>query len=420
MKKDFDVVIIGGGPAGMMAAIKAGELGARAVLLEKNEKLGRKILLTGKGRCNITHAEPDLRKLAEQYGKNGNFLFRALSVFGVKDVVNFFESRGLKTKIERGNRVFPITDNAQDVLDVLMSQLKKNGVEIMTGVGIKRFEKEGSAIKRVVLDNNEITARNYILCTGGKSYPITGSTGDGYRIAEKLGHNIIEPKPGLVPLKIKEKWLGKLQGLSLKNVEISAFQNNKKITGRFGECLFTHFGLSGPIILDISGEIGDLLDKGEVKLSLDLKPALDFSTLDERIQKDFKKYKSRGFKNSLGDLLPQKLIVSIIFLSGIDPDKKVNSITKEERQKLARLLKSVDLTVEGLMGFDQAIVTRGGVNLNEIDHKTMKSKIIDNLYFAGEIIDIDGPTGGYNLQACWSTGYLAGESAANQIKEGFN
>lgn len=412
----FDIIIIGGGPAGIMAGIRAGELGARVLLLEKNRELGRKLLLTGKGRCNITHAESDLRKLVEAYGKNGSFLFHALSVFGVKEIVDFFESRGLKTKIERGKRIFPITDNARDVLNVLLRELKRNKVDILTGCKIKRFEIQGNTIKKLILEDREVSAKQYILCAGGRSYPVTGSTGDGYRFAEKMGHSIIKPKPGLVPLRIKEKWIRKLQGLSLKNVEITAFQNNKKIASRFGECLFTHFGLSGPIILDISREIGDMLEKGKIRLSLDLKPALDFSILDERIQKDFKKYQSKVFKNSLGDLLPQKLIISIISLSGINPDKKVNLITKEERLKLVGLLKNISLTVEGSMGFDQAIVTRGGIDLNEIDHKTMKSRKIDNLFFAGEIINIDGPTGGYNLQLCWSTGYLAGESAA----KGFN
>ena len=418
----FDVAVIGGGPAGMMAAGRAGELGAKVVLIEKNKSLGRKLLLTGKGRCNLTQAEFDTRKLVEEYGKNGDFLYSPFSVFGVKETIKFFEDKGLKVKIERGKRIFPVSDKAEDVLRALANYLKESKVTIMYNSEVLDFEKENNRMTRVILKDREITAANYIICTGGKSYPVTGSTGDGFRWARELGHQVIEPRPALVPIKIKEKWLSEAKGLSLKNVEISVCQNNKKQASRFGEALFTHFGLSGPIVLDISKKVGELIKNGEVstgspsevKLRLDLKPALNFETLNKRIQRDFEKYTNKVFKNSLTDLLPQKLIPIIIKLSGLGPEKIVNQITREERYDLVRLLKGLELTVTDLLGFEEAIITTGGISLKEIESKTMKSKIIKNLFFAGEIIDIDGPSGGYNLQVCWTTGYIAGTNAAKR------
>ena len=396
----------------MMAAGRAGELGARVVLLEKNNSLGRKLLITGKGRSNITKAEFNPKELVKKYGREGDFLLYALSIFGPKETVDFFEKRGLKMKVERGKRIFPESDSAKDVLDILLGYMKKNGVEIKTNSEIREIVKDNSGISRVILKTGEtILAKNYIICTGGKAYPGTGSTGAGYRWVEKLGHTTTKLRPALVPLKIKEDWPKKLQGLSLKNVELKVFQNGKKKDSRFGELLFTHFGLSGPIVLDLSGHIGELLERGTIKLTLDLKPALHEQVLDKRIQSDFTKYANKFFKNSLDDLLPQKIIPLIIEFSGIDPLKKVHEIKKEERQKLARLLKNLEMQVLSLLGFESAIVTSGGVSLREIDSKTMKSKIIDNLFFAGEIINLHGPTGGYNLQICWSSGYLAGQSA---------
>jgi predicted Rossmann fold flavoprotein len=411
----FDIAVIGGGPAGMMAAGRAAELGAKTILLEKNDKLGTKLLLTGKGRCNISNAEFDLKRLVENYGENGKFLFHAFSVFGPKQVIDFFENLGLKTKIERGKRVFPVSDRSEDVLKALIKHLIKNKTNIVCNSEVKRIDCQNRKIKKLVLKDKEIRAKNYIFCTGGKSYPLTGSSGDGFRWAESLGHHIEKLCPALVPVKTKESWVKDLQGLSLKNVEMSLFQKGKRDKTEFGECLFTHFGLSGPIVLDLSKRIGQLLEKGEVKISLDLKPALDFVKLDLRLQRDFAKYQNKSFKNSLADLLPRKLIPVIVSLSGIDPEKKTNSIFKEERYNLAKLLKNLEMTPEGLLGFNTAIITSGGVFLKEIDHKTMKSKIIDNLFFAGEVIDVDGPTGGFNLQMCWSTGYLAGENAAKNI-----
>ena len=412
-KTIFDVVVIGGGPAGMMAAGRARELGAKVLLLEKNAALGRKLLLTGKGRSNITKAEFSPRELLKKYGREGDFLLHPLSVFGGKETIDFFEKKGLKTKIERGKRIFPQSDKAADVLNILISYLEKGKVEIMTNSEVKKIIKEKNRIVKVILkDGEEILAKNYIIATGGKSYPGTGSIGEGYQWAKELGHKVNKLRPVLVPLKIKENWPKMAQGLSLKNVELTVFQNNKKQDSRFGEMLFTHFGISGPIVLDLSGKVGELLEKGEVKLVLDLKPALDFETLDKRLQSDFSKYSNKLFKNSLSDLLPQKLISIIVDLSGINPEKKVNEITRQERQKLVKLLKGLEMRVSSLLGFETAIVTAGGVSLKEIDSKTMKSKLIENLFFAGEIIDLHGPTGGYNLQLCWSTGYLAGQGAA--------
>jgi predicted Rossmann fold flavoprotein len=414
----FDVAVIGGGPAGMMAAGKAGELGAKVVLLEKNNTLGNKLLLTGKGRSNIAKAEFNPRELVKKYGREGDFLLYPLSVFGVKETIDFFEKKGLKIKTERGKRIFPQSDKASDVLNVLINYLKNNGVEIMTNSEVEKILKHKNKVSKIILkDGKNISAKNYIIATGGMSFPGTGSTGDGYKWTKEMGHTITKLRPALVSLKIKEDWPKKVQGLSLKNVELTVFQNGSKKDSRFGEMLFTHFGISGPIVLDLSGKVGEFLEKGEVKLVLDLKPALDFETLDKRLQSDFSKYSNKLFKNSLSDLLPQKLISIIVDLSGINPEKKVNEITRQERQKLVKLLKGLKMTVSSLLGFNMAIITSGGIFLKEIDSKTMKSKLIENLFFAGEIINLHGPTGGYNLQLCWSTGYLAGQMAANSTSK---
>ncbi len=400
----------------MMAAASAAEKGAKVLLLEKNQTLGKKLLITGKGRSNLTRAEFNPRELVKKYGREGDFLLFPLSVFGVKETIEFFEKGGLHTKVERGKRIFPRSDKASDVLKILIGYLKEGKVEIMTNSEVKEIVKDKNKIAKIILSSGEeILARNYIIATGGKSYPGTGSTGDGYKWLEKLGHKIEKLRPALVPLKIKENWPKGAQGLSLKNVELAVFQNNKKRDSRFGEMLFTHFGVSGPIVLDLSNEVGELLEKGEVKLVLDLEPALDFQILDKRLQPDFSKYSNKLFKNSLADLLPQKLIPVILDLSGINPEKKVNEIKKEERQKLAKLLKGMEMMVSGLLGFDMAIVTSGGVSLKEIDSKTMKSKLVENLFLAGEIINLHGSTGGYNLQLCWSTGFLAGRSAVSYL-----
>lgn len=411
-QKVFDVAVIGGGPAGMMAAIKAAELGAKVALVEKNKRLGTKLLITGKGRCNITQAKYDNREFISKLGKNGKFLFSSLSAFGPHDMIDFLKKRGLETKVERGGRVFPVSDKSSDVLRILVGCLKKNKVDLFLNKKVLGLVQQNNRIEYVKLIKERVHAKKFILCTGGKTYPATGSTGDGYKWLKDLGHTIVNPTPALAPVKVKESWPKKMQGLSLKNVRINLIQNNKKIDTRFGEMLFTHFGLSGPIILDASKNIKELLNKGEVSIEIDLKPALDFSELDKRLQRDFANFAKINFKNYLPNLLPKKSIDTIIHLSGIDSNKKLNDISREDRKKLVFLLKGLKINVTDLTGFDTAIITSGGVSLKEIDPKTMRSKITDNLFLAGEVIDLDGPTGGFNLQICWSTGYAAGTYAA--------
>jgi len=408
----FDIAVIGGGPAGMMAAGRASELGAKVVLIEKNEILGKKLLITGKGRCNFTHSEFDIRKFAEKFGRNGRFLYSALAIFGAREVINFFECRGLKSRVEQGDRIFPEERNAQDILNVLTKYLTEGKVNILLNSEITGFKQNNGKISQVFFQDRQVSADKFIVCTGGKAYPQTGSTGDGYRWAEQLGHTVITPVPALNPVKTSENWVKEVQGLSLKNVSIKLFQNGKKQDERFGEMLFTHFGVSGPIVMDMSKNIGALLKNGPAKLLLDLKPALDFKKLDKRIQRDFQEFKGRMFKNSLKGLLPLSMIPVMIKLSGIDPEKKVDYINREERNKLVHLLKELELTPTELLGFKWSVVTSGGVSLKEVNPDTMGSKKMENLYFAGEILDLDGPSGGYNLQVCWSTGFLAGQSAA--------
>jgi predicted Rossmann fold flavoprotein len=412
--RKYDLAIIGAGPAGMMAALRASECGGNVVLLEKNHIPGMKLLITGKERCNITNAGTDVRKFAANYGKNGKFLLSALYRFGIKETIDFFHKNNFRTIIERGGRIFPERDKAKDVQELFLRLIKKNNITLLTNCRIKKISRKQNIIEKIILDNNEITADNYLISTGGLSYPQTGSTGDGYNWAKQMGHTVIKPEPALTPILVEEKWVKALEGLSLKNVRISIYQNNKKRDDRFGEALFTGFGLSGPIILDMSKSIGKLLIKGQTDLFIDFKPALDFNMLDKRILRDLEKYNNRSIKNILPGLLPKKLIPVILELANIGPEKKGHSITKEERKKLRLLLKQLPLTIKSLSGFNKAIITAGGIALREIDPKTMRSRIIDNLYFAGEILDLDGPTGGYNLQVCWSTGYLAGENAAKK------
>ena len=423
IEEQYDVAVIGGGPAGMMAAGRAAELGAKVALLEKNVTLGKKLLITGKGRCNITQAEFDDQKFVAKIGKSGKFLFSSLASFGPAEVIEFFEQRGLETKIERGGRVFPSSDKALDVLRALQDYLRQNNVTILFKKDVVSLDTKNGKIETVTFRDIEsghqtkkIAAQAVILATGGKSYPDTGSTGAGYDWARTLGHTITPPRPALVPITVKEEWIQDLQGLSLKNVSIGVFQNGKKKTSRFGEMIFTHLGISGPIVLDLSKEVDALLKKGSVFLELDLKPALDFVQLDKRLQRDFEKNHSKNFKNYLPDLVPQKLIPVIIKLSGIDSDKKAGFIAKEERKKLATLLKSLRMEAKYIQGYEHAIVTSGGIHLKEVDSKTMQSKVVPNLFFAGEVLDLDGPTGGYNLQISWTTGHAAGTHAVGKLE----
>lgn len=420
----FDVAVIGAGPAGMMAAGAAAESGAKVILLEKNQQLGRKLLSTGNGRCNITNAEFNLRKLVENYGKDGKFLFHAFSVFGPKEVIDFFEELGVKTKIEKDNRVFSVSEKAVDVLNALKRYLIENKVNISLDSKVSRIIFKDNKIEKLVVGGREIIANKYIFCTGGKSYPITGSTGDGFKWASDSGHSISELLPALVPIKVKpasakgygearENWVKDLQGLTLRDVKISVSQNNKKHFQEIGDILFTHFGLSGPAILNISKIIGELLKQGEVKLYLDLFRNLNIEDLDKKIQEKINKNPKKSVKNFFADFMPQRFVPVFIKNLGIMTDKQANNITKKERKAIANLLKNIEVVATELLGFDLAMVTSGGVLLKEIDDKTMKSKIINNLFFSGEIINIDGKTGGFNLQACWSTGYLAGKNAVN-------
>lgn len=409
-----EIVVIGGGPAGMMAAAVAAEQGARVVLLEKNERLGKKLGITGKGRCNITNAA-DRENFMAGYAGNGRFLYSAFNEFSNEDVIKFFAQHGLKSKVERGDRVFPETDNAHDVVKVLQQNVVNKGVRVQSGSKVKSIHITNNTITGVSTEKEELKADAVIIATGGKSYPGTGSTGDGYEWAKAAGHRIIEPRPGLVPLVAEENWVLELKGLSLRNVKAISFRaNGKKINEDFGEMLFTHFGVSGPIILSMSRDIGEYLYKKQqkVKLQIDLKPALTEEKLDLRLQREFEKYTRRQFKNALDDLLPHKLIPVIIELSSIDPDKETNSITREERKSLGYLLKHLSLTITATRPIAEAIVTTGGVDVKEVNPKTMESKLVKGLFLAGEILDIDGYTGGYNLQAAFSTGFVAGKYAA--------
>ena len=405
------VIVVGGGPAGMMAAAVAAENGARVTLLEKKEQVGKKLKLTGKGRCNLTSAL-DGDNFMSGYAGNGRFLYGALSQFSNQDLINFFKKRGLATIVERGQRVFPVSGRAEDVVQVLYRNMLENGVEIVCRHRVQGVEIEGLRIKGIKVEGGFITCDSAIITTGGMSYPGTGSTGDGYNWARAIGHHIIPPRPGLVPLVAGEEWVKKLQGLSLKNVQASAYRiDGSRINQDFGEMLFTHFGVSGPIILSMSRDIGEVLyrRKETVRLYIDLKPALSEEKLDERLQRDLDIYSRRQFKNSLDRLLPKKLIPII---SGIDENKESHQVTRAERRKLLQLLKRLEITITATRPIGEAIVTAGGVDVKEINPKTMESRLVKGLYFAGEILDVDGYTGGFNLQAAFSTGYLAGRAAA--------
>lgn len=399
------VVVIGGGPAGMMAAIAAAGK-HKVTLIEKNDKLGKKLFITGKGRCNVTNGK-DIGEFFDYIPGNSQFLYSSLYTFTNEDVINFFKKLGVKLKVERGDRVFPESDKSSDIIRALEKELIKKDVEVLLNSEVEEIIESNKEISSIKLKNNKIIKGDYfIITTGGISYPQTGSTGDGYKFARKLGHSVVDLKPSLVPLEIEEPWVKDLQGLSLKNVELSIKDSKgKTMYSEFGEMLFTHFGISGPIVLSASRFVKE---KESFSAVINLKPALSEEELDKRIQKDFAKYINKDFKNSLEDLLPKKLIDIIIKLSNIPENKKVNSITKEERKNLVNLLHNLTLKIKGLRPIAEAIVTSGGICVKELDPSTMKSKIINNLYFAGEVLDVDAYTGGYNIQIAFSTGYLAG------------
>ncbi len=411
MKK---LVVVGAGPAGLMSAAIAAERGARVILVEKMAKVGRKLSITGKGRCNLT-TSVDGSDLIKGFPGNGRFLHSAFHEFSNTDLIQFFHKRGLQTNVERGNRVFPVSDKAEDVVDLLNNNARKAGVEILLSATVTNIIIKDSKLAGINSDRGEFAVDAIIIATGGMSYPGTGSTGDGYVWAKQLGHRVIHPRPGLVPLQVSEKWIKELQGLGLKNVRARTYtEKGKLINEDFGELIFTHFGLSGPIILSMSHDIGYHLFKQQqpVTIKLDLKPALQEEKLDERIQRDFNKYSRKMFKNALNDLLPQKMIPVIISLSGIEAEKECHQITRTERLALVRLLKNFTMTITGTRPIAEAIVTAGGVDVKEVNPKTMASKLVKGIYFAGEILDVDGYTGGYNLQAAFSTGYVAGKYAA--------
>ncbi len=402
------VVVVGGGPAGMMAAAMAASKGSTVALVEKNDTLGRKLLITGKGRCNITN-DCDISEFISNVPVNGNFLYSAFYSFTNMDLINLLSKAGVNTKVERGGRVFPVSDKAVDVLNALRKLLKHYGVKVLNAE-VKSI-KSASDGKQVILNENRVIKCNsVIIATGGLSYPRTGSTGDGYKFAKSMGHTVTELKASLVPVCIKSPYIPKLMGLSLKNTAIKVFKDNKECYTDFGEMLFTHYGASGPVILSASSHMRNF-SKHKYELVIDLKPALDNETLDRRILRDFEKEKNKIYANSLDALLPKKLIPVIVDMSGIDPKKKVNEITREERKLLVSLLKEMRFKIDALRPISDAIITSGGVSVKEINPKTMESKLCPGLYFAGEIIDVDAYTGGFNLQIAFSTGYLAGINA---------
>lgn len=407
------IIVIGGGAAGMMAAVAAAENGGQVLLFEKNEKLGKKVYITGKGRCNLTNA-CDMESLFGNVVTNGKFLYSAFYGFDNQAVIRFFEEAGCKTKIERGERVFPVSDHSSDVIAALHRQMKGLGVDIRLNTAVKTLVTEEDRVIGVVTQDGETEhAEAVIVAAGGLSYPVTGSTGDGYRMAEEKGHSTKPCYPSLVPLIVKEDWCKELQGLSLKNVTAALCQNGKKVFYEgFGEMLFTHFGVSGPLILSASSYYTGRKSKENISLYLDLKPALSEEQLDKRVLRDFEENKNKQFKNSLGSLFPAKMIPVIIRLSGIDGEKKIHEVTKEERFRFVHLIKHIEMTITGTREFQEAIITKGGISVKEINPSTMESKLVKGLYFAGEVLDVDALTGGFNLQIAWSTGYLAGSSAA--------
>ncbi|MDY5774240.1 MAG: NAD(P)/FAD-dependent oxidoreductase [Lachnospiraceae bacterium] len=407
-----NVIVIGGGAAGMFAALGAAEAGHRVTILEQNEKLGKKIYITGKGRCNLTNA-CDTEEIFAHVPRNAKFLYSAIYTYDNFRVMEFFEANGMPVKTERGNRVFPVSDHSSDVISTLQKALEKAGVEVLLHTKVTEILSKDGKITGVRLKNGEKrTADAIILATGGKSYSSTGSTGDGFVFAEQLGHKIEEPVPSLVPMTVLEDYCMQMQGLSLRNVQATIREGGKVFFEEFGEMLFTHFGVSGPLMLSASSVVNDRLRKKNLSLTIDLKPALSEEQLDARILRDFEENKNRQFKNSVKGLLPAKMIPVVISLSGIDPEKKINGITKQERKKLVECIKAFPLTLTGLRGFNEAIITRGGVSVKQVDPSTMESKLVKGLYFAGEILDVDAYTGGFNLQIAWSTGYLAGSSIA--------
>lgn len=406
-----ELVVIGGGAAGMMCAYNAAQRGMSVVLVDPNRQLGRKVRITGKGRCNVTN-NCDIKEFMRNIPGDGRFLYSALNRFSPADTIAFFESHGLPLKTERGNRVFPVSDNANDVAGLMARLCERSGVTLIRSTA-KKILTEGGAVSAVVTEEGTIACRAAAVCTGGLSYPLTGSNGAGYRFARELGHTVTETRPSLVPLLSEDDCCAQMQGFSLKNVTLSAYEDERLIYKELGEMLFTHFGVSGPLVLSASSHMRNF-GRAKYRLEIDLKPALDEKKLDARILRDFEKYSNKEFKNALADLAGHTMIPVLVRLSGIPEDTKVNSITREQRMRLLRLFKAFPVSVSGTRPIDEAIVTAGGVSTKEIDPRTMCSKLVQGLYFAGEVLDLDGYTGGFNLQIAWSTGFVAGNSVLKE------
>lgn len=402
------VLVVGGGAAGMFASVFAARNGHEVHIFEKNEKLGKKLFITGKGRCNITNAS-DMDTLFSAVVSNPKFLYSSFYGYTNQDVIDFFESLGVSVKIERGNRVFPVSDHSSDVISGLSKELQRLGAEIHFHSDVKKILVEDGKFQGIELnDRRKITGDDCIIATGGCSYQTTGSTGDGYEFAKRMGHEVTELLPSLVPMQVREAYVKELQGLSLRNVKATLYDGKKELYQDFGEMLFTHYGVSGPLILTASSYVGKRLQKKELRLEIDLKPALDMEQLDQRVLRDFEENKNKQFKNAVQKLFPAKLIPVMLEVGGIDPEKKVNEISKEERLQFVNTMKHFSMTVTGVRDFNEAIITKGGVKTKEVNPATMESKLISGIYFAGEVLDLDAVTGGYNLQIAWSTAYAAG------------
>lgn len=418
LEKTWDVVVVGGGPAGMIAAGRAAECGCSVLLLEKNCSLGNKLLLTGGGRCNFTNHKPDIRSMLAKYKGSDQFLFSAFSQFGVEDTINFFESLGMETKEEEEGRVFPVSDRAQTVLEVLVEYMKAGRVQIKTGLGVVNLDLAEDGLFKIELnDGVKLLSKSCILATGGMAYPQTGSTGDGLMWLKKIGHTILDNQSSLVPVKLKDGWAKKISGVTLKDVELSICLNKKKQVKYKGDLLFTHFGISGPMVLNMSREVGELLKTGEVVINLDLLPEFDQSQVKQKLQDLFLKNCNKKIKNVLGEIIVSTLVEPILKLAGVDGETFNHSLKSEDRTKIILLIKAVPLHVGGLLSPEKAIYSVGGVDLREIDFKTMQSRLIPNLYIVGDLLNVDRPSGGYSLQLCWTTGYVAGSNVVPILGE---
>lgn len=419
-KAHYDVIVIGGGPSGMMAAGKAAANGARVLLLEKNPSLGKKLLITGGGRSNVTNHELDNRKLLAKYGNKGKFLFSAFAQFGVAETLEFFHTHGMPTLLEAEGRVFPATEKAESVWNCLVSYMKEHRVTVMTNAEVSGFQVQKNMITGVKLKQSRksahemLSARAYILATGGTSRPETGSTGEGFAWLKSIGHKVAIPVPALVPIRTKETWAHKLSGLAFKEAKVSTYARGKLQQSAVGKILFTHVGLSGPLILNMSREIGELLKWGDVTLTIDCFPTLDNGTLDRSIQETLRSAQNKKLKNVLGSIVPSALAHVLPGILQLDPEKEVNKVSRTERMAIVKFIKAIPLTPTGLLGVDKAVVVSGGVDLTEVDFRTMRSRLHENLFLVGDVLDIDRPSGGYSLQLCWTTGFVAGTHAAAQ------